>query len=159
MHEEEREFFEILNSFRKLNISSMLPDISQGDYGTLRAIQCCEKKNDTDGVKVSEVSKRMNAAPPAVSRCLRSLEEKDFIIRAVDKSDRRNTYVALTEEGRNRLSEADEIMSKFSKAVFGQMGEETMNLLNSYLKELRETAKSEISVRKYQKREEETENE
>lgn len=159
MQGEEREFFEILSSFRSLNIATMFPNISHGDFGTMQTIRGFEEKNNHKGVKVSQLAKKMHIAVPAVSRCLRSLEEKGLIERTVDKEDRRNTYVVLTEKGKMVSDETDEIMSEFGKAVFGHMGKESMQQLNSYLKELRETAMKEIQNRKYQKREDEAKHE
>ena len=43
MREEQKNFFDIMHSFRKLNLSSMLPGISHGELGVLKMIQHCQR--------------------------------------------------------------------------------------------------------------------
>ena len=85
----------------------------------------------------------------AVSRSLRTLEEKGCILRSVNRDDRRNIYVEVTDTGRELLKEVEEILSDFADAVFGQLGEGTIEQLNQYLCRLLQTAKEELERRKY----------
>lgn len=62
--------------------------------------------------------------------------------------DRRNTYVELTEKGKQVLIETEEIFNSFTDAVFGEMGSENMQALNAYLEKLLQTAQREIEKRK-----------
>lgn len=151
MKEEQKQFFDIMDSFRKMNIASMLPDISHGDFAVLKMIQRCgqEKEEAAKPVKVSAIVRCSKLPAPAISRTLKHLEEKEYVIRTVDREDRRNTFVEITEAGEELLTEADGIMSGFADAVFGQMGDETMRKLNSYLARMAETAEAEIAKRKY----------
>lgn len=151
MRAERQEFFNIMDSFRKLNISSMLPEISHGEFGILKMIECCSRHSQSgeNGVKISYIVKEMCVPPPAVSRALRSLESKAMVERKVDPSDRRNTFVMLTAKGRETLTEVENIMEDFSDAVVGNLGDETMQKLNRYLRALLETSKTEIEKRKY----------
>ena len=136
--------------FRKLNVSSMLPEISHGDHILLQTINCLESSS-RGGVKISQVVKAMGLPPPAISRGLRILDQKGCVIRKVDEQDRRNTFVALTEEGRAMLKEANDIVEGFSEAVFANIGDEAMEKLNEYLRRLVEISKEEIAKRKYVK--------
>lgn len=157
------EFFRVVHSFRKLNISTMLPDLTHAELGTMSMIAKCKEDAAGEGVKVSELVARMEVAAPAVSRTLKKLEEKEYIIRSVDKDDRRNTYVELTSEGTAIMMESKEIMHGFADAVLGEMGEENINRLIDYLRELhalaiREIDKRKYDNRKYDNRKDETEN-
>lgn len=199
MKAEQREFIEIMDSFRKLNIACMLPaEISHGEFSLLKMIQyrieseagsfaeCTAERAETEsgkcggnpagrgaagsladtgteedsadadapknfceGVKVSWLVKKSHVPAPAVSRTLRTLEQKGFIERTVDKEDRRNTFVSLTEVGFSINREIDNIMEGFADAVFGNMGEETMQKMNGYLKQFLETSRCEIEKRRY----------
>lgn len=199
MKAEQREFIEIMDSFRKLNIACMLPaEISHGEFSLLKMIQrriesepgnftdCAAAWNETEGrkcggnsagrvaaesladtgtegnsadadapkkfcrgVKVSWLVKKSHVPAPAISRTLRSLEQKGFIERTADKEDRRNTFVSLTEAGAAVNREIDSIMEGFADAVFGNMGEETMQKLNGYLRQFLETSRAEIEKRRY----------
>ncbi len=152
MKPDEREFFETMKKFRKLNISSILPDITHGDFAVMKAIESCMKEQDMQCVRVSEVVKAMHIAAPAISRCFKVLEGKHYILRTIDTRDRRNTCVELTAEGRKVLSETEEILNSFADAVLGEMGSEDMRVLNAYLERLVETARHEIEKRTIKKR-------
>ena len=159
MKDEQKEFFEVLISFRKLNISSMLPNITHGDFCILKRINQCSQSSglESEKVKVSDIVKQLMVPPSAVSRGLRSLEERELIVRTVDKKDRRNTFVELTPAGKDMVDQVDEIMTDFADAVCGNLGQDTMRKLNGYLRQLRETAMTEIEKRKYKGEKGETE--
>ena len=90
----------------------------------------------------------MRVAAPAVSRTLRSLEEKNYVERMVCEGDRRNVYVRVTEEGKEVLNECNRILSELLKSVTEKMGEEDMNRLIDYLNKLEQTAELEIEKRR-----------
>ena len=152
MKAEEKAFLETMKKFRKLHISSMLPGINSGDFAVMKTIDHCTKEQEVQCVKVSDLVKNMRVAAPVVSRCLKSLEGKEYIVRTVDTKDRRNTYVELTEKGKQVLIETEEIFNSFTDAVFGEMGSENMQALNAYLDKLLQTAQREIEKRKIEHR-------
>ena len=143
------EIFSIFNRFHHLKISSILPGVSSVEMGTLKTIEHCRKEKEMDAkvtgvkVKVSEVVRYMRVAAPAVSRTLRSLEEKNYVERMVCEGDRRNVYVRVTEEGKEILNECNRILSELLKSVTEKMGEEDMNRLIGYLNKLEQTAELE----------------
>ena len=92
--------FRIMNQFRKLNISDMLPGISRMEYLTMLLAM---KAEDDRRISVSELIKRACVKPSAISRTLRGLEQKGYVERVVNPEDRRNTYVVMTEEGERLL--------------------------------------------------------
>lgn len=148
------EFFDVFSSFRKLRVSALFPEgISHGEYEILRMIERCQKNADGDGVTVSAVGKRIHMIAPAVSRYLRTLEDKQLIERSVNKNDRRNIYLTITPKGSAMIAEVTAAMDDFSEAVFARMGDENMARLTSYLKDLEKTCEEEIEKRKDSKRE------
>jgi DNA-binding MarR family transcriptional regulator len=80
----------------------------------------------------------------AVSRTLKSLEDQNLIERTVNKSDRRNTYIMLTEAGGQKRKEIEQRMEEFSKAVFERLDDDDMERLISYLDKLYQVAEEEI---------------
>ena len=122
-------------------------------------IDYCDKHCGGQGVRVSDIVRCRKIPAPAVSRSLRTLEQKGYIIRSVDRQDRRNTYVELTEAGTKVFKETEAIMNDFADAVFGQMGDENMKKLNAILRKFLETAEKEIVIRKFKGKKGETENE
>ena len=67
--------FRIMNQFRKLNISDMLPGISRMEYLTMLIAM---KAEDDRRISVSELIKRACVKPSAISRTLRGLSRKDM---------------------------------------------------------------------------------
>lgn len=104
-----------------------------------------------EGVRVSAIVEDLDIPAPAVSRSLRNLEEKDYVVRYVNKKDRRNTYVEITPEGEAILEESERIISDFCNAVFHQVGEEDIQRLISYFTKLRNVTEEEIQNRTYPK--------
>ena len=144
---QKNEFFEAFHRFRKLDITSMFPELSGSDFRTLMTIECVGKEKEGKGVRVSELAQQMRVAAPAASRTLKGLEERGMIERSVDTEDRRNTYVFLTKKGKEVLADAEQIMNDFSHAVFERLDEEKMEHLIAYLKEVYEVSAQEIKKR------------
>ena len=55
----------------------------------------------------SDIAKRLGITAPAVSKMLRSMEEKGYVERRVDEKDRRNTRVSITPDGKEAGTQAD----------------------------------------------------
>ncbi|NTU89749.1 MAG: winged helix DNA-binding protein [Actinobacteria bacterium] len=159
LDEQQKNLFETFGLFHKLNFSSILPDISQGVSATLRVIEHSSKESGGKGAKISTVAEKLHVAPSAVCRTLRSLEEKDLVLRTVDSSDRRNTYVVLTDKGRQLFDETEKIMSEFLTSVLNKIDAEDIERLNLYLRQIYEVAQEEIALRKCQNRKDEAEDE
>lgn len=149
MKEEYSKLLTAFTQFRKLNISSIIQELSHSDFAAMMSIACCNTKCCQNGerVKVSMLSKELHVNITAVSRTLKGLEEKGYIERSVNKNDRRITYVELTEEGTKVLKRADEIMDDFAGAVLSRLGEDNLVRLTAYMNQLYEVAAQEIDKR------------
>ena len=117
MHPEHHAFFEMMQQFRSLNLLATLP-LPRQDYMVLYAISCLQKEHP-DSCTVSMIAKKMQIPQPAVSRTLRSLENGGYLQREVCRSDRRNTYVSLTDAGKAAVQEADQ--KRFTKEEAEQL--------------------------------------
>lgn len=148
----ENRFFEIMDSFRRLKMSSLLPGITHAEYGIMHTIHCVQEKTKNKQVTVSEIVRAMHVAAPAVSRCLNGLEQKNYIVRTTNPIDRRNIYLELTVTGQEVLTEAEACMSAFFGAVIHKMGEENMRQLCSYMEQLLLITREEIETRQYKKK-------
>ena len=147
------ELFRSMNQFRKLKFSEMFPEVCKTDYFVLCTIM---DKGENGQITISELAKML---PPAISRTLKGLEERGYVERNVNKNDRRNTYVELTEAGRQLTEEARQTMSDFGKSVMSQVDEADMKRLISYLDNIYHIAEKEIEARKGQGRRKEREHE
>lgn len=108
-------FFELVNQFRSLNLFSLLP-LARQDYMAMCAISCLQKKHP-EGCTVSMMTQEMHVPQPAVSRTLRGLENDGYVRREVCRSDRRNTYVILTESGKSAVAEAGKLLEEFLSLI------------------------------------------
>ena len=143
------ELFRSMNQFRKLKFSEMFPEVCKTDYFVLCTIM---DKGENGQITISELAARAKMLPPAISRTLKGLEERGYVERNVNKNDRRNTYVELTEAAR-------QTMSDFGKSVMSQVDEADMKRLISYLDNIYHIAEKEIEARKGQGRRKEREHE
>ena len=116
-------------------------------------------KGENGKITISELASRAKMLPSAISRTLKGLEERGYVERNVNKNDRRNTYVELTEAGRQLTEEARQTMSDFGKSVMSQVDEADMKRLISYLDNIYHIAEKEIEARKGQGRRKEREHE
>ena len=145
-----RRLFTTMSQFHKLRFGDLFPDMTKMDSMTLMAIaqfNCNEERKIT----TSGLAERMQVQPSAISRTLRNLEEKGFIERTINKADRRNTYVELTEQGNVVLKECKNTVDELLEAVFSKMQREDMERLITYLDELQRITKTEIEIRSQKK--------
>ena len=68
---------------------------------------------------VSDLGLQLKMKVPAVSRCLKRMEEAGLILRLVNTSDRRITFVSLTDQGRAE--------SKINRAQIGDFWREVLS--------------------------------
>lgn len=149
MKKEQKEFFDLLDEFRKLNVASLLPNVCHGDVCIIKSIrEAKEKKAEEQHIRVADIIEEMHAPAPAVSRGLRALEERELIHRHVDEKDRRNTFVDFTEAGQKLSDEIEFIMSDFADAVFERVGAESFDQLNQSMRILVQSTREEIQMRK-----------
>jgi len=71
----------------------------------------------------SEISEAMHTSTARISAALGSLEKKGQIRREIDKSNRRNILVTITEEGRERSRSELRYMKEIMLSIFTEMGE------------------------------------
>ncbi len=139
------ELFKSMNQFRKLHMGDMMPGgLSRADFFTLNCIMDAEEGKIT----ISKLASKSRVLPSAISRTLRGLEEQQYVERNVDKGDRRNTYVTLTDEGRAITLQGRRIMRDFGQAVTSRLDENDLKQLIGYLDEIYQISKTEIEARK-----------
>ena len=141
-----REFFQTIHQFRKLNMASMMPDVSQSEFVIMNVIR---DKSSEGKVVISELACRCKLHSSAVSRTLHGLEERGYVERHIDKDDRRNICVELTEE---TVEECRQIMQDFGRTVLNHMNVRDMERLITYMNRLYSVAEKEIETRKWKGR-------
>ena len=150
------ELFQAMSKFRKLKFSDLFPNISRAEFFTMSMIM---DKGENGKITISELASKAHVLPPAMSRTIRGLENKGYVERNVNKQDRRNTYVELTDEGKKITLRTRKTMCEFGRAVMDQLDEEEMKRLISYLNHIYVIAEKEIKARKIEDRKEQKDEE
>lgn len=144
-----QKFAAIIARLHKLKLGNMLTGISEIEFKTMSAISRISKGGD---VKVSDIARYLELSAPAVSRTMKSLEEKEYIERHTDKQDRRNTFVKLTVKGEKQLKAWMKVFEEFSEAIFARLGDEKSNKLLEDLEAFVKASKEEMKAREEAKK-------
>jgi len=82
----------------------------------------------------SEISDAMHASTARISAALNTLEKKGQIYREIDKTNRRNILVTITEAGRQRIYAEIRMTRDYLIRIFTEMGEQDTTELLRLLK-------------------------
>ncbi len=145
---QEEIFLEILHELARLNLSSTLHAVTQGEFFLLSIIRRFGDyvENRANSVNVSRLAVALEVSPASVSRTLRGLESRGYLERVTDAENRRNTYVKLTEKGRSLFLKENELVAKLAGRVFNRMGEENMHTLRSLSEQLHGILEEELTA-------------
>ncbi|SFR68857.1 MarR family winged helix-turn-helix transcriptional regulator [Anaeromicropila populeti] len=129
-----KRYVTVLHRFRNIAKKMKSAHLPHVEFVTLSCIQEMVEQNtktepNLPGVKISDITKRMDATKPAISKKIRSLEEKEYVKRVSDKKDKRVVYLTVTEEGRKALEESKKEITDFLTVVFQKMGSEDVEQL------------------------------
>lgn len=128
----QRAFIDMLHRFGKMGQPIHLFHLTKAEFFVLELLARHRTKHpDTKGMYVSQLVGHLHASGPAVSRVLKTLEGKGYIERHVDKVDRRNTYIAVTQEGDAVWERAEVSLQQFMCLVTDRMGFQEMGTLIS----------------------------
>lgn len=120
--------------------------LTKGEFFILNLIYDHGRQNpEAEGMYVSELLRATHATPPAVSRMLRGMEEKGYVERVVDRSDRRTTYIVLTAQGIALRKEAERRALDFTGRVIDQMGMADIEQLLSLWRRMRDIVQQELA--------------
>ena len=144
-----QKFAAIIARMHKLKFGNMLTGVSEIEFKTMSAISRISKSGD---VKVSDIARYLELSAPAVSRTMKSLEEKEYIERHTDKQDRRNTFVKLTTKGEEQQKTWMKSFEEFSEAIFARLGDEKSNKLLEDLEAFVKASKEEMKAREKAKK-------
>lgn len=97
-------------------------------------------KNSThagpDGVKVSDLSSHMHVTSPSITQLVTNLEERGFVVRTMDREDRRSVNVSITEKGREVTEKAEEHLMGTLEDLVEHLGQEKSLMLSDIMKDV-----------------------
>ena len=116
--------------YGRVNMGIRLGNITHGEFTALQMVHIYMKRNpDASGIGVSELARCSFMSPPAMSRTLKSIEEKGLAERMIDSKNRRKTYVRLTQAGEQARQYAWEVSTEYINRVMEEMGEESPTIM------------------------------
>ena len=86
---------------------------------------------DSQGLYVSSLAEELSVSVSMISKLLKSMEEKDWILRTIDKHSRRNTFVSIAPTGQSVYDAASERLRAFHQGVVESIGQERFTQLLS----------------------------
>lgn len=134
------DFLRAMHNIGKLNLSDELNIMAKSEMLIISTIL---KSGDKE-LRVCDIAKRLNVSTPAVSRTLSRLEQKGCIKRTIDKTDRRNTHIKITQEGKNAFHSDMKIMGDFMDNSLKYLDKDEISQLIFLVKKLQNGIKSEI---------------
>ncbi|MEG1142046.1 MAG: winged helix DNA-binding protein, partial [Clostridia bacterium] len=90
------ELIETFMKFKKLQMHNIFcnEDLSYNESYILHKLN-----KESSNVHLSIIRDKLKLAPSSITNLITSLEEKKYITRVIDKKDRRNIYIKITDEG------------------------------------------------------------
>jgi len=130
-------FLQMFYYIKSMKISGIFSeDISFAEYVMLELITEMSNETGSEDVGVSEIVKRVEVTPQAVSKFIHLAVNKGYIERFENESDRRSMGVRITERGKAVLSKTGEELSTFRKSVFKEFSEEELATMHGLMSKL-----------------------
>lgn len=98
-------------------ISKLYNEMAAEHDGTLAIAFVLLAINEEEGTAVTKIAPRMGMEPNSLSRVLKSMEEKKFILKQKDIIDKRKTIVCLTPLGKEKRELAIKAVFRLEKAI------------------------------------------
>ncbi len=142
---------DLLNTLHAVSIisfSGILAETSKGEFLMMAAIDRLEKTGRSESCGISNIAETLNVSSPAVSRTITSLENRGYVTRYIDRLNRRNRCVRLTERGAEIFESEKNRLSDFVGKIAERMGEDRLSELLSLSNDLLRNIEEEINLRK-----------
>lgn len=100
---------------------------------------------DKEGTPSTQLGPRMGMEPTSLSRTLKTMEEKGFIRREEDKTDKRVVRIFLTSEGLEARYVARDVIFDFNKKVESRIPKEHFAIFQTVIQEVQKIVDEELS--------------
>jgi MarR family transcriptional regulator, organic hydroperoxide resistance regulator len=99
---------------------------------------------DKEGTPSTQLGPRMGMEPTSLSRTLKTMEEKGFIRREEDKTDKRVVRIFLTEQGLEARYIARDVIFEFNNKVQTRISKEHFEIFQSVITEVQKIVDEEL---------------
>ena len=109
------------------NFKVLFKNLSIPEYIALQSIVDCSEAvgNEDNKLYLSEIAEKINTPMPRISKMVSSLSDKGLVHWSHD-SGRSETYILLTESGRNLLESNEALFKDFVSRVIDRFGKDEM---------------------------------
>ena len=136
-------FVKLFYYIKTMKISELFSeDISFAEYAMLELIADMSNATGSTDVWVSDIVKRVEVTPQAVSKFIHLAVCKGYIESFENESDRRSTGVRITDRGRAVLSITADELNAFRKSVFKEFSEEELATMYGLMSKLQTAAQT-----------------
>ena len=144
-------FLQMFYYIKSMKLSGLFSeDISFAEYVMLQLITEMSNETGITDVWVSDIVKRVEVTPQAVSKFINLAVGKGYIERFENDSDRRSSGVRITDRGRAVQGKAGEELSAFRESVFKEFSEEELATMYGLMSKLQIAAQENYA--KYKKK-------
>lgn len=143
MPEESERLFDAINKLKQLNMIERLELIPQSEAVILKTVMDMQNQG-RHNPSVSQIARKLFVSPPAISRKLKTLREKQLIETFTGENDRRNTYVILTDKGKEALQENFNQVSAFLNHALARLDPEEIDQFYVLFNKIFESMRAEL---------------
>jgi DNA-binding MarR family transcriptional regulator len=135
--------------FKSVKISNLFSeDISFAEYVMLQMITEMADETGCADVRVSDIVKRVEVTPQAVSKFINLAEGKGYLERFEYASDRRSIGVRITERGSAVVGKTEEELTAFRESVLKEFSQEELAAMSVLMRKLQEAAQTNYAKHK-----------
>lgn len=130
-------FLKTFYYLKSMKISDLFSEnITFPEYVMLQLITDMSNETGNMDVWLSDIVKRVEVTPQAVSKFINLAIRKGYIERFENASDRRSTGIRITDRGRAVLSKTEQDLTVFYNNVFNEFSEEEKAAMYSLMSKL-----------------------
>ena len=131
-----RELIDVFRQLRKANFHDIDPEVTYSEMMLLNVLKRELENKNENGIKASELSEKCHVTRSSITQTIGNLEEAGFVVRTMDKIDRRAIRVKLTEKGEELYTRYVRGMVKIVEDLSEYLGYEEVKHLNDSLKKI-----------------------
>jgi len=125
---------QLVRLFRLMNDETVARMQARGFSGMQPSYPRLLGNLDTEGTRISGLSRRMGISRQAVAQLVKEIEAAGFVERRPDPQDGRGVIVAFTPKGREGLATAVEVMGEIETEYAEVIGDAGLDELKRHLK-------------------------
>lgn len=116
-----QKMFQLFYNMARLAHKDLLPMMSKSEYILLRKINNHQMQNHR--LTLSQIAQELKLSSPAISRTVKNVEAKQWVVREIDEDDRRNSFIELTALGSSEINKANAIIHNLLNESLEKVGE------------------------------------